>query len=108
MNKFILLIIILFNISFSEIVLSGFITDESTGEALIGANVFISNTNNGVTTDKNGFYSIVVDENINNSFERPSLNWYAQKQIKSFDVNKQIKCTGIKESNDWELYTCND
>jgi len=69
MNKCILLIILLFNISFSEVVVSGFITDQNTGEALIGANVFISNTNNGVTTDKNGFYSIVINESINNSIE---------------------------------------
>ena len=69
MNKYILLVILLFNISFSEVVVSGFITDQNTGEALIGANVFISNTNNGVTTDKNGFYSIVINESINNSIE---------------------------------------
>jgi len=69
MNKCILLIILLFNISLSEVVISGFITDQNTGEALIGANVFISDTNNGVTTDKNGFYSIVINENINNSIE---------------------------------------
>ncbi len=45
---------------------------------------------------------------IRNSFERPSLNWYAQKQIKSYDSKKQTKCRSIKETNDWELYTCDD
>jgi hypothetical protein len=35
---------------------SGFITDEETGEALIGANVFIAETGNGMSTDKNGYY----------------------------------------------------
>ena len=35
---------------------SGFITDEETGEALIGANVFIVQTGNGMSTDKNGYY----------------------------------------------------
>ena len=67
MSKYILLITIIFNISLSEIVFSGFITDQNTGEALIGANVFVFETNNGVTTDKNGFYSIVVDTNISNT-----------------------------------------
>ena len=36
--------------------LSGFITDQETGEALIGANVFIAETGNGMSTDKNGYY----------------------------------------------------
>ncbi|WP_257473269.1 ArnT family glycosyltransferase [Prochlorococcus marinus] len=45
---------------------------------------------------------------IGNSFERPSLNWYAQKQIKSFDKKTQTKCKVIKETNDWDLYTCNE
>ena len=69
MNKYILLILLLLNISLTETVISGFITDQNTGEALIGANIFISNTNNGVTTDKNGFYSIVIDENISLNIE---------------------------------------
>ena len=36
--------------------ISGFITDKETGEALIGANVFIQETGNGMSTDKNGYY----------------------------------------------------
>ena len=38
--------------------ISGFITDKETGEALIGANVFIQQTGNGMSTDKNGYYVI--------------------------------------------------
>ncbi len=45
---------------------------------------------------------------IKNSFERPSLNWYARKQIKSFEEKNQTKCKSIKKTNDWDLYTCND
>ena len=45
---------------------------------------------------------------IGNSFERPSLNWYAQKQIKVFDEKNKAKCISIKETNDWDLYRCND
>jgi len=45
---------------------------------------------------------------IRNSFERPSLNWYAQKQIKIFDEKHTSKCIAIKKTNDWDLYTCND
>jgi len=45
---------------------------------------------------------------IRNSFERPSLNWYSQRKIKSFDNKNHTKCIAIKETNDWDLYTCND
>ena len=56
------------------------------------------------------FISNFPDEEIyiSNSFERPSLNWYSQKQIQTFDDKKQSKCIAIKETNDWDLYTCND
>ena len=45
---------------------------------------------------------------IGNSFERPSLNWYAGKQIKSFNEENKTKCKVIKKTNAWDLYTCND
>ena len=45
---------------------------------------------------------------ISNSHERPSLNWYSKKRIKTFEDKKQSKCISIKETNDWDLYTCND
>ena len=34
----------------------GFITDSTSGEALIGANVFIRETGQGMATDNNGYY----------------------------------------------------
>ena len=82
MNKYILLIAIIFNISLSEIVISGFITNQNTGEVLIGANVFISETNNGVTTDKNGFYSIVIEQNIFNNNVEIVIQYLGYKPIK--------------------------
>ena len=45
---------------------------------------------------------------IGKSFERPSLNWYAQKQIKRYDYQNQTKCYSIKGTNDWDLYACNN
>ena len=36
----------------------GFVTDEATGEALIGANVIIKETGAGMATDMNGYYVI--------------------------------------------------
>ena len=45
---------------------------------------------------------------IKNSFERPSLNWYARKQIKTFDEKNKTKCNSIKKTNDWEIYRCDN
>ena len=52
----ILIIMVGWNLYAQDGKLSGFITDEETGEALIGANVFIAETGNGMSTDKNGYY----------------------------------------------------
>ncbi|MDZ7265371.1 MAG: TonB-dependent receptor [candidate division KSB1 bacterium] len=38
--------------------ISGFVYDDQTGEQLIGANVFLQQTNFGAATNRNGFYSI--------------------------------------------------
>jgi len=45
---------------------------------------------------------------IHNSFERPSLNWYSNKQIKSLNDQNKSQCILIKETNNWGLYTCDD
>ena len=49
----------------SENQVYGFITDSTSGEALIGANVFIRETGQGMATDNNGYYvlsEIELDE----------------------------------------------
>ena len=51
-----LIIMVGWNLYAQDGKVSGFITDEKTGEALIGANVFIAETGNGMSTDKNGYY----------------------------------------------------
>ena len=40
--------------------LSGFLSDQSTGENLISANVYIKNTNIGALTNEFGFYSLTL------------------------------------------------
>ena len=37
---------------------SGYVRDRSTGEPLIGSNIFIEGTSIGAAADKNGFYEI--------------------------------------------------
>ena len=39
-------------------IISGFVSDSSSGEALIGANVFLKETGQGMATDMNGYYII--------------------------------------------------
>tara|TARA_B100001250_G_scaffold414108_1_gene450709 strand:+ start:4498 stop:6846 length:2349 start_codon:yes stop_codon:yes gene_type:complete len=39
-------------------IISGFVSDSSSGEALIGANVFLQETGQGMATDINGYYII--------------------------------------------------
>lgn len=40
--------------------LSGYVSDASTGEQLMGANVFVKETLQGVATNTNGFYSLKI------------------------------------------------
>ena len=40
--------------------LSGYIKDAKTGEALVGASVFIENNAKGTSTNVYGFYSITI------------------------------------------------
>lgn len=44
-----------------KIRISGFVKEEQTGEVLIGANIIQSETSNGVASDENGFFSIIVE-----------------------------------------------
>ena len=63
MKKLIQLIILFISFAYSKGgIVSGFISDSSSGEALIGANVMIQETGQGMATDINGYYII---QNIN-------------------------------------------
>ena len=63
MYKYILVFVTLFAFTtFAQTYkISGKVTAASTGEALIGANVFVEGTNWGAASDENGNYSIVVE-----------------------------------------------
>ena len=59
MKKIIQLLIISSSFALSQNgIISGFISDSSSGEALIGANVIIQETGQGMATDINGYYII--------------------------------------------------
>ncbi len=53
-----LALLIISTISAKSGIISGKVTDTETGEALIGANVIILNTNWGAATDINGYFKI--------------------------------------------------
>ena len=63
MKKIIQLLIFSYSLVYPQNgIISGFISDSSSGEALIGANVIIQETGQGMATDINGYYII---QNIN-------------------------------------------
>jgi len=55
-------ILLLCSFSYSQSTISGVITDENTGETLIGANVLIQGTTDGATTDIDGSYTLSTNQ----------------------------------------------
>jgi len=71
MNHFLrtaLLIAVLLLVPFARVVaqntftVSGFVSDSSNGEALIGASIFVPEINKGVSTNTYGYYSVTLPE----------------------------------------------
>ena len=60
MNKTLKIFPLIFSVLLAQKNLTGTISDESSGEPLIGANVIITNDdfNTGAATDQNGYFSI--------------------------------------------------
>ncbi|MBC8214156.1 MAG: TonB-dependent receptor [Candidatus Marinimicrobia bacterium] len=58
MKLFLITILATFGFSTSLTTISGFITDAESGEALIGANVFLKNTNYGTAANTDGYFVI--------------------------------------------------
>lgn len=68
--------------------LSGYIKDAKTGEALVGASVFIENNAKGTSTNVYGFYSITISSQL--TIVRYSYIGYNQIE-KSIDLNKDLR-----------------
>jgi len=103
--KKIIFYFILLNLCLSQTVVSGFITNTETGEALIGANIFIPEIQTGVTSDKNGFYSILIEKNeikikeLNIIVQYLGYNLINQKinnNIQSIRLDFELKPTNIQ------------
>ena len=78
---------ILFSITLSQTyTLSGFITDSKTGESIPGANIYLSNTDYGTSTDLDGYF-IILDIPENNYIFNISYLGY-EKIEKDILINK--------------------
>ena len=58
MRYFIIILFLITHLGAQPTIISGFISDSSSGEALIGANVILQETGQGMATDMNGYYVI--------------------------------------------------
>ena len=58
MKLFLIILFLITQLGAQSTIISGFISDSSSGEALIGANVILQETGKGMATDINGYYII--------------------------------------------------
>jgi hypothetical protein len=65
-----------------EVTISGFVTDNSTGETLIGANVYDSATYRGTATNNRGFFSLTLE----NGMKTIQIS-YVGYEPKSYKIN---------------------
>ena len=79
-------------------IISGFISDSSSGEALIGANIFLQETGQGMATDINGYYIIqdIVPGNYTIMVSYVGYDMF-KKQISSSDESKKLDISLIEQ-----------
>ena len=75
--------------SFPSYVLSGYIRDKTTGEALIGANVVVRKSMMGTTTNTYGFYSLSLSRGIH-EVEYSYLGFQEQTRSMDLQQNKEV------------------
>ena len=73
-----LISIISFSVSAQNYTLSGYIKDAKSGEAVIGASVFLTNTKSGTSANNYGFYSITFKESDTLGIVFSSLGYQVQ------------------------------
>ena len=97
-NFFILFILCLFSLNFAtaqqKYTLSGYITDQESGEALIGANIYILDTKQGAATNNYGFYSLTLATHDTVTIAISYLGYQEVKQTVLLQANLR---------KDWEL-----
>jgi hypothetical protein len=83
---YVLLVLSLQYVNSQKFVLNGYINDQKSGEAIIGANVFIKSLNSGTSTNKFGYFTLTFSKNEKIQL----LISYIGYETKTFD----IKLTG--------------
>ena len=80
-------------------IISGFISDSSSGEALIGANVFLRETGQGMATDINGYYIIqdIVPGNYTIMVSYIGFDIYKQKTRLNDDESRKININLVEQ-----------
>ena len=80
-------------------IISGFVSDSSSGEALIGANVFLYETRQGMATDVNGYYIIqdIVPGNYTIMVSYIGFDMYKQKTRLSDDESKKVNINLVEQ-----------
>lgn len=87
----------------TKITISGYVKDTKTGEALIGASVYITNEKRGTTSNAYGFYSISAKKTdslgvvISYQGYQPELFTIAGKNDKTIDYSLQEKSNELTE-----------
>jgi hypothetical protein len=78
--------------------ISGYITDENTGESLIGANVYLKNPIRGTTTNTYGFYTITLEKGIHSIYVSflGYKDWFQEVVLeKNMTINIKLQSTVI-------------
>jgi hypothetical protein len=80
-------------------IISGFVSDSSSGEALIGANVFLRETGQGMATDVNGYYIIqdIVSGNYTLMVSYIGFDMYKQKTRLSDGESKKVNINLVEQ-----------
>lgn len=81
----ILVVLVINNPVFSQIRVSGFVSDSLTGERLIGANIYIPQQQKGVVTDNDGYFTLIIQEE---AVVNISYTGYNSRNIRISESNK--------------------
>ncbi|MCK0109140.1 TonB-dependent receptor [Flavobacteriaceae bacterium S0825] len=93
----ILLLLPISVISQEKFTLSGVITDESSNETLIGANIIIPSLQTGTTSNEYGFYSITLDKGIY-EFQISYLGFKSIVQTINLDKDQTLSFKLVEDS----------
>ena len=74
-----------------EFVISGFVRDKTSGEVLIGANVFIDGTSLGSATDQDGFYKITSIQEGSYNIKATYIGYKTSSDVINLEGDQNVK-----------------